>query len=353
MPAETSSSDRIPDAPAQRKPPRRLWLFLPFILIAVLAVGYSAFWYAASQRLSSEVDARAATLRDAGYVVDLSGRRVSGFPFRMKLAFAEARIASPSGWALAVPGFEAEAYLHDLGHWVAVAPQGLTFTRPEGGPVTLRGASLRASIAGVDQAPWRVVLQARKAVFTPGAGARPFSLATADLVEFYLRPSPKAGEGMVLFRVEGGKGMAGSLLGQIAGDGAVTAALEGRVTHPAAFNGGDWGRSVQSWSRAGGVINAVQGTAAAGAFSAKAQGGTLGVGPDGRLVGALPLELRQAGRALAALANSQTVEAGAAGNAAAVAAARAQGEATTINLVFQAGVMTLGPVRVGPSPKVG
>jgi hypothetical protein len=36
-----------------------------------------------------------------------------------------------------------------------------------------------------------------------------------------------------------------------------------------------------------------------------------------------------------------------------VAAARAQGEASTVNLVFQAGVTTFGPVKVGPAPKVG
>ena len=36
-----------------------------------------------------------------------------------------------------------------------------------------------------------------------------------------------------------------------------------------------------------------------------------------------------------------------------VAAARAQGEAATVNLVFQAGVTTFGPVKIGPAPKVG
>lgn len=353
MPTETPSDVPIPEPAQERKKPRRFWLYAPFVLLALAATAYASWWFVASSRLGAAIDARAAGLRDAGYVVELSDRRVSGFPFRLKLAFAEARIASPSGWAVTVPGLAAEAYLHNVGHWVAVAPQGLTFVRPQGGAVAVRGESLRASIAGVGSDPWRVVLQGRKAVLTPAAGARPFSLASAELIEFYLRPAPQAGEGMVLFRVEGGKSQPGSLLNRIGGDGAVTASLEGRLTKVATFRGPKWGDAVRAWARSGGVLSDLRGQAAAGDFAAKADGGTLGVDADGRLVGAVPLELRQAGRAIAALSDTEALDAASAGSAAAVAAARAQGEAATVNLVFQAGVTTFGPVKVGPSPSVG
>lgn len=353
MPTHTSSENPIPEAAPERKKPRRLALILPFVLIALALIGYGAFWFVASQRLKGGIEAQAAALRDAGYVVDLQDQRVGGFPFRMKLSFGEARIASPSGWALAVPGLEAEAYTHAPGHWVIAAPEGLTFTRPGGGPVAVRGDGLRGSIAGVRDTPWRIVLQGRNVRFAPAAGARPFSLASADLVEFYLRPSAQAGEGMILLRVENGRAQPGSLLGQIGGEGAVQAVVDGRVAKPGAFAGRDWGSAVRAWTQAGGVASLVQANLTAGDFTAKAAGGTLGVGPDGRLVGAVPLELRQADRALSALAGAEALEEGAAGSAAAVAAARAQGEAATVNLVFQAGVTTFGPVRVGPAPKIG
>jgi len=353
MPTDTPSADPIPDVAAERKKPRRLWLFAPFVLLLLISVAYGGWWFVAASRLASGMDARAAGLRDAGYVVELADRRVSGFPFRMKLGFSEARIASPSGWALTIPDLAAEAYLHDIGHWVVLAPQGLTFVRPEGGAVTVTGESLRASVAGVRTTPWRVVLEARKAVLTPAVGARPFSLASADLIELYLRPSPQPGEGMTLFRIEGGKAQPGSLLGGIAGEGAVTATLEGRLTRIATFVGADWGQALRAWSQAEGVLNDVRGTAAAGVFAVRADGGTLGVDLDGRLVGAVPLELRQADRAITALEDSKALDPAAAGSAAAVAAARAQGEAVTVNLVFQAGVTTFGPVMVGPAPKVG
>lgn len=347
------AADPIPEPAPARKKPRRIWLYLPFILLVLLAAAYSAFWVASSTQLAAAVDSRAATLRQSGYVVELSERRSSGFPFRLKLRYGEARVAAPSGWAATIPGLEAEAYLHNLRHWVLVAPGGMTFTRPEGGPVRIAGEGLRASVVQTGQGPWRIVAQANKASFTPSPGARPFSLASADLVEIYLRPSDVEGQGMFLVRVENGKAQAGSLVGRIAGDGVVAASIEGRISRTADFKGATWADAVRAWSRAGGVLESVQGTMAAGTFSAKAQDGTLGIGSDGRLVGAIPLELRQPDRALTALAETATVDEAAAGSAAAVAAARAQGEATTVNLVFQAGVMTFGPVRLGPSPKVG
>jgi len=157
---------------------------------------------------------------------------------------------------------------------------------------------------------------------------------------------------MTLLRIEGGKAGEGSVLEAVAGDQVVTGSLQARLTHPAAFQGGDWGSAVRAWSRAGGSATKVQGLIVAGKTEAKVEDGALGVGPDGRLVGALPMQLKQPAPAITAFAGRALDEA-AANSAAAVAAARAQGETSRINLVFQAGVTTLGPVRIGPSPKIG
>jgi hypothetical protein len=354
MTTEPSAPAPIDEPASARKPPRRLWLFAPFVVLAVLLVGYGGFWFVAKTRLEGALDARAEALRNAGYAVALEGRQVDGLPFRMRIAFSEARIASPSGWALSIPGLKAEAYLHDLGHWVLVAPRGLALVRPQGGGLAVSGQALRASVAGTSAQPWRIALEGTKLVFTPQPGARPFSLASAERLEFYLRPAPgPGGEGMTLLRLEGGKAAAATLLHRVAGDAAITANLQARLTKPAAFGGKDWGEAVRAWVRAGGTARALEGSATGGMASVKTKDGALGVGPDGRLVGAVPLELRRADQALAALADSRVLDPGVASSAAAVAAARAQGEAATINLVFQAGATTLGPVRIGPAPKVG
>jgi hypothetical protein len=158
---------------------------------------------------------------------------------------------------------------------------------------------------------------------------------------------------MALLRLEGGKAAPQTLLHRIAADAAVTANLQARLTKPQAFQGRDWGEAVRAWARAGGTAQGVEGQASGGGASVRTKGGALSVGADGRLVGALPLELRQPAAALGALADGRLLDPGVASSAAAVAAARAQGEAATVNLVFQAGAATLGPVRIGPSPKVG
>ena len=81
-------------------------------------------------------------------------------------------------------------------------------------------------------------------------------------------------------------------------------------------------------------------------------GGALAVGRDGRLTGAMPLKLREPGKALGVLQSVPEADDTAPAAAAAVDQARAQGSTANLNLVFQAGVATLGPVKVGPPPKV-
>ena len=353
MPNDTSVNDPIPEAGPARKKPRRLWLFAPYVFIAVLALAYGAWWFVVTARIAAGLDAHAAALRSAGYTVELGPPRIDGFPFRLKVSLSEARIAAPSGWAISAPGLVGEAYLHDPGHWVLSAPQGLLVTRPQGGGLMIAGQALRASIAGVSQIPWRIVLEGTKLTFTPGPGARPFSLASADKIDAYLQPTPDGAEGMTLVRLEGGKAAADTLLHRIAGDAVVAGSLEARLSKPGAFRGQGWGEAVRAWSQAGGTAEAVNATVTAGKASALALGGTLAVDADGRLLGALPLQLKQAGPALGALADSQALDAATANSAAAVAAARAQDATANINLVFQAGAATLGPVRIGPSPKVG
>jgi hypothetical protein len=353
MPRKTSAPAPIPEPEAPRKPPRRWMLYAPFVALAVALVAYTGFWFVAKARLEAAIDARADALRGAGYTVVLEGRKVDGLPFRMRFAYTEARIVTPSGWSASIPGLKGEAYLHALGHWVFVAPQGLSVVRPQGGGLAVKGQALRASIAGVSANPWRIVLEGTKLVFTPAPGARPFSLASAERLEWYLRPAPGSPDGMSLIRLEGGKAAQGTLLHRIVADAAVTANLQGRLTKPTAFQGGDWSAATRAWSRVGGVVQGLEGQASGGQVSLKTKGGTLSVGSDGRLLGALPLELKQAGPALNALGDGEALDPNVAASAAAVAAARAQGEASTLNLVFQAGAATLGPLRIGPAPRVG
>ena len=84
-----------------------------------------------------------------------------------------------------------------------------------------------------------------------------------------------------------------------------------------------------------------------------AQGGTLGVGYDGRLSGSLDVTLREAPKALDAMAQTGTIAPEAAMAASAVAVARqGSGDVASASITFQAGQTTLGPVAIGPAPRV-
>lgn len=346
-------SEPVLSEPEPPRKPRRFWLYAPFVLILLMLAGYGGFWLFMRQSLATALDARGEALARAGYLVALDGRRIDGFPFRMRIAYAGARIVAPSGWSIEAPGLSGEAYLHDIGHWVLVAPQGLTIVRPKGGPIAVKGKVLRASVVRTGAPPWRVVLEGSGLEFATPAGATPFSMAAAERLEAYLRPSGGPdGEGRFLLRAVGVKPTSGTVLGRLSGDKVSNATAEGRLTKLTSFTGEGWSPAVRAWRTAGGAADQIKLTFAGGAVGADATNGALGVGSDGRLTGALPLQIKSAPQAIGVLGEAKAVDPDAAGTAAAVAAARAQGQSASLNLIFQAGVATLGPVKVGPAPKV-
>ena len=76
------------------------------------------------------------------------GRRLS-VPPRRRLHRPARSPTPPAGPGL--PSLKAEAYVFAPTHWVVAAPDGLTFTRPAGGPVTVTARLLRASVNGWDE----------------------------------------------------------------------------------------------------------------------------------------------------------------------------------------------------------
>lgn len=343
-----------PSAAAQppRKRSRRLWLLAPYALVVLLLSGWSVGWFVVKGRIEQGLDEQAQALRGAGWTVALSDRRVSGFPFRLHLRYGQAQLAAPSGWAVTIPGLEGEAYLHAPDHWVLIAPHGLTFVRPKGGPVAVSGQALRVSLAGLSQPIWRVVLEGSKVAFAPSPDAQPFALASAELLQFYLQPSSKAGEGRWLLRVDNGAAAPNALLGALARGKPVASRAEGRLSRLDAWARSGSHGAAQAWSMSGGQIQLDGAELNAGAIRARlVQPSALSFDGEGRLVGALPLEVRPAIAALGGLAGVDIAPEVAA-RAAEVLGGRAAGDSARLTVTFQAGATTLGPVRIGPAPKL-
>jgi hypothetical protein len=163
------------------EPPRksRLGLYLPFGALAVGILVWSLVWVQVQGTAKARMDASVAQMKAAGYDLTWKDRKIGGYPFRISVVLTEARLREPTGWAMSTPLLETEAYIYAPGHWVMATPQGLTLTRPVGGPVEVTGDVLRASLSGLGKPYPSLSVEGRKLRFSPAPGALPFALATA------------------------------------------------------------------------------------------------------------------------------------------------------------------------------
>jgi hypothetical protein len=298
------------------------------------------------------MDVAAANLAEAGYPVTWKTREIGGYPFRMDVTLTDVRAGAPGGWALEAPRIEAEANAYSLGNWLIAAPTGLTFVRPQGGPVAVTGQLVRASLTHLSARPPSLSFEGVKLAFAPAPGAQPFALTAADRVEFHLRAGPND-EGGVFASVENGNARLSGLFARVAAGKPVSIVWNSTLSRMSSFAGRSWPDAVRHWSDAGGVMTVRQAGITAGDAVVGSNGGTLRAAADGRLSGALPLTLRQAPRAIGALGDEGLIDRQAAAAATEVAQARqGQGPAAQATLYFQAGRTTLGPIALGAAPKV-
>jgi hypothetical protein len=341
----------VPDPNPPRKF-RRLGLWLPFAALALLIAGWSAAWVWARGQAATRMDAAALALNQAGYPVTWKERVIGGYPFRLDVTLTEARVSEPSGWALEAPRIEGEAFMHSLGNWLIAAPEGITFVRPKGGAVAVRGQLVRASLTHMGENPPSFSFEGVKLAFAPRAGAQPFALSSADRVEFHTRAGPDD-QGGVFAKVDNGKAQLSGLFARVAGDKPVSIVWNSTLSKMSAFTGKSWPEAVRHWSDAGGRMTVREAGITAGDAVLGANAGSLGVGGDGRLNGALDVTLRQAPRALGAMRDTGVIQPDAAQAATVVAQARqGAGDAAQATITFQAGRTTLGPVALGPAPKI-
>jgi hypothetical protein len=143
-----------------------------------------------------------------------------------------------------------------------------------------------------------------------------------------------------------------SALGRIAGGKPVTLVVDAIWSRAGAASGATWAETLDSWARRGGRLELRRLHLAAGEAAFDARGAGLSASADGRLEGALDASLRQGDRMLTSLAQAAVVEPAAARLASEVLQANHGGALDHVTINFEAGRTTLGPVALGPSPKV-
>jgi len=341
----------VPDTASPRK--RGRWgLYIPFIVALVAVVAWTGVWIYAHAEAGRQIEAGAERLRAAGYQVSWTQRRITGYPFRLNVTLTNPTIREPSGWGLAAPRLETQAYLHGLDTWVIAAPVGLTFTRPRGGAVNVTGDIVHASISEMNTALPNVSFEGTKLAFAPAAGANPFALTAADKVQMHLRRGPDD-QAAVMLKVDNGKTQLSGLFARMAGEKPISIILDSTLSNISAMKGDSWPQMVRNWVAAGGRMTVREAGVTAGDVMIGSNSGILSVARDGRLSGRLEVNLREAPKAIGAMVDTGLIHQQAASAAAIVASAR-QGSGDTVqaNINFEAGQTTLGPVAIGPAPAV-
>ena len=196
------------------------------------------------------------------------------------------RLADPSGWALALPSLKAEAYVFAPTNWIIAVPNGLTFTRPDGGPVAVTARRLRFSLNSWDQHPPRLSLEGEDMTFAATPGAHPFALASAKDLQFYTRAGPND-QGALLLKVDGGAATPGTWLALIGSDKPVALTFDATFTHADALRGPSARDAARSWTLAGGARDVQDASVTSAATGFDARRGHISLSDDGRLIGEL------------------------------------------------------------------
>lgn len=345
-----TSPATLPELDPDRKPPRRFWLFAPYVAALIIIAVWSVVWICACQAVERGMGATAARLRGEGFTAQWASRRVYGYPFRIDVDLQGLSLAEPSGWALYAPSLKTEAYAYRLEHWIGFAPNGVVLARPGAGSVTITGQALRASFTRTGAAP-NVAVEGLKLEFTPQAGAKPFPIASADHLGLYLRPLP-GGLAEAQLQIRGATAPPAALLARLGQGRPSDVVLDAQLTQAGALHGPNWPAAVKAWDAAGGTLTAVHAALSAPPIALQAEGAGFTVGADGRLQGQLSLDASADRGAVGAISGAGGAQATVLDLAEAVLATRARAAKAKVDLVFQAGVTTLGPVAIAPAPKV-
>ena len=340
----------------------RAGLFTPFILLLIVAVGWTGWWFYLADQVKTRFEAQIDGLRTAGWDVAYTKLSMNGWPFRLRTQIDHVAFNAPSGHGVAGPKLVAQASAWNPDKWVLIAPDGLTVTRAGKGKVAVRGAGLRMSVSGLTQRWPNVVVELAQPEFTILPGAEPFPISRAKLIQFYLRPhlAPAGTPGVetsvdMLFRLVDAEGRPNGPVEGMTRNGMLSAQIETVVERADQLTGADAAGIFGAWTRAGGRFIDIQGELQAGDSRARLSSAVLSAQPDGRLQGQLALQAEKPLPAIAGLAQSGSGavnQAGAMGAAAATAVAGGAGDNIDLTLVFKDGRTFLGPFALAPAPKL-
>lgn len=178
---------------------RSRWpLYAMPVLVLVLAIGWSGFWFYASSKVDGALDGWRAREAKSGRVYDCTNRSVAGFPFRLEVHCNGASVALISQTAeqaatrtpvtVRLTDIFVVAQIYDPGLIIAEFTGPATFTDVGQQPSVIANWSLgRSSVAGLPYAPQRLSFEFDKPALDRMSGTLQVPLLRAEHFELHGR----------------------------------------------------------------------------------------------------------------------------------------------------------------------
>ncbi len=150
---------------------KRRWLYIPFVVAAVIVFAYYLLWRAGAGQMQIAVTDWIADQRAAGFVVDHGAVKADGFPFFLRVHIDDAGIASTGRWRWHADSLTLDALPYDLNKLI-FSPTGEQLISVEGyGDWRINAGDLRASIASDEASGWIFAMNVGDATATRDDGA--------------------------------------------------------------------------------------------------------------------------------------------------------------------------------------
>lgn len=282
--------------PGSRKRRSRLGLFLPYILLLLIAIGIGIFWFVARDRVETAMDDWMAREATQGRQWSCPERAITGFPLRFEISCNRPTFTGVvDGQRISgeMAGLQAVAQIYDpnLAALNFIGP--VTVRRGDGGETLRVGwTGLSMSVRRTSEAFSRLSVMMKRPVITviDAAGGEQV-LGQAEAWEMHLRPDPSAPAAEDLWDVASHLSRATSpVIDAFFGNqDSLTVEFQGGVNHALLFRRGAGPAQLDAWRDAGGQLRVALLKLTRGAQVIEARG-KLGVDSQRRPAGQLEVQ---------------------------------------------------------------
>lgn len=281
----------------------RLRLFLPILLLVLVAVGWSAFWFYAAHEAGRQIDRFIVQQARAGTQITCANRSIGGYPFRLELRCGASSIAAErpdNPFSVSAAGLAAVVQLPNPNLLIFELASPLTVKAPDGTTITAAFKAFRSSVSAEDGAFRRTSVQVEQPALTAtAADGTEVAAVEGQLLDVFVRKAESGAPGAydLLAKLTDAK----SPLSQKAmGGDTATVELQMEATGIDAFAEGVTPDSLRAFSEAGGTLHLVLLRGMQGDVVAEARGDAT-LDAEGLPNGALDVTVVNTGKLVQAL----------------------------------------------------